>query len=242
MAVYDWNVAEDWVSYNICQVGHWEESDMSTFGPPGHAFDIGGNIGYHTFAFAQAGWTVTSFEPMKPNLHLQQATLCRNPHLAPRVDVHWNGLGTVNQQCRMMAPKNNIGDGFTRCANFDGATPRQSDENTFIEKGAFEVFRLDEVLPNLNIAKVDVVKIDVEGYEYQVFASAPNFLKQYQPRVIKTEVWPSLVGSTSPVSADEYLAIFERVGYKIFQDVSCKVPMDRSQVISGGYVDVVMCK
>ena len=54
IAVYDWDVHEDWVSYNICQNGYWEENDIEEYGVPGHMLDIGGNLGYHAFAFAAA--------------------------------------------------------------------------------------------------------------------------------------------------------------------------------------------
>merc|ERR1719482_246227 len=122
MAVYDWDTTEDWVSLNICQAGFWEENDIGQFGAPGSMLDIGGNMGYHTFAFARAGWNVSTFEPMAPNLALQKATMCRNPDLAARIHLNEHGLGTVNQQCTMVAPSNNVGDGHTLCA-VGGAKP-----------------------------------------------------------------------------------------------------------------------
>jgi len=222
IAVYDWDVKEDWVSYNICQTGHWEHSDIAAFGPPGHMLDIGGNLGYTTFAFAEAGWTVTTFEPMLPNLHLMAATLCRNPHLVSRVNVNWFGLGTANQQCKMISPKNNVGDGFTRCTDKADVTPDQIDANLFEEKGTFAMRRLDEVLLEQGISKIDLIKIDVEGYEAQVFEGAPGLLAKYQPRLIKSEVWQSMVGS----SGVDYLNRFKEAGYKFFKDSKCQIPED----------------
>lgn len=238
MAVYDWSVKEDWVSYNICQTGHWEHVDFHEFGPSGHMLDIGGNIGYMTFSFAQAGWTVTTFEPMPPNLLLMGATLCRNPQFQGSVEVNWFGLGTSNQHCKMIAPKDNVGDGFTRCADTASITPVQQGENTWDEKGTFSMRRLDEVLLEQGIFKVDLVKIDVEGYEAQVFLGAPNFLSQYQPRLIKSEVWGNVVGS----SGSAYLKRFKDAGYNFFEDSKCQVPMDALLVvISKKFADVFMC-
>jgi len=242
MAVYDWDVQEDWVSYNICQVGHWEGTKISDYGKPGHMLDVGANIGFHTFSFAQAGWTVTSFEPMQPNLLLMAATLCRNPSLTEKVHVNWFGLGTKNEECKLMAPATNVGDGFTRCDGYESNTPIQPDEGTFIEKGSYQVHRLDDVLKMQQIERVDVVKIDVEGYEAQVFAGAPEFLKTYRPRLIKSEVWMNMVGDGGLANGMEYLKMFEDAGYKFFSDARCKHPKDAMySLFHNNTVEAVMC-
>jgi FkbM family methyltransferase len=225
MAVYDCNIHEDWVSYNICQNGYWEENDIEEFGVPGHMLDIGGNLGYHTFAFAAAGWTVTTFEPMEPNLRLMEASLLQNPDLAKRISVNWFGLGPKNEVCEMMAPKDNVGDGFTRCGNGQFGTADTELDPRFEMKGAFTNHRLDEVLQQRKIKAVDFVKIDVEGYEHQVFAGAPDFLSVYRPRLIKSEVWWLLAGEEAPVSGGVYLRTFTNAGYQIFQDAQCKFPV-----------------
>jgi FkbM family methyltransferase len=235
MAVYDWNAAQDWVSYNICASGFWEESDMSQFGAPGKMLDIGGNIGYYSFAFAQAGWEVITFEPMSRNIALMRASLCRNPVLAARIRVNEFGLCDKTQQCKMMVPHDNVGDGFTKCGVL-GET--QIEASKFVEAGQFIVRRLDEVLLEQGITRVDLVKIDVEGYEYQVFLGAPNFLTKYQPRLIKSEVWYALSGATGHM----YLSMFESAGYKFFSDSKCEVPMDAKEKVTEGGIDVVICK
>jgi FkbM family methyltransferase len=246
MAVYDWNIHEDWVSYNICQKGYWEENDIEQFGPPGHLLDIGGNIGYSAFAFAAAGWAVTTFEPMLPNLLLMNASVLQNPDLAKRISVNWFGLGPKNQDCEMMAPKDNVGDGFTRCGsgpmgNADAVRPVL--DPGFEIKGAFKNRRLDEVLLEQNISAVDMVKIDVEGYEYQVFTGAPNFLSAYRPRIVKTEVWPWLNGEEAVVSGGDYLRIFTSAGYQVFQDAQCKVPVvaANEDEIPAQITDIFLC-
>jgi len=239
MATYDWNKTGDMVSKWVCLMGHWEEHDIAAFGPPGHMLDIGGNIGYHSFAFAQAGWTVDTFEPMLPNLALIGSTLCRNPDLASRIKVNWFGLGAKAEQCKMVAPIDNVGDGITRCA--DGAASTQTDESTFVEIGHFDMRRLDEVLLHQRITQVDLVKIDTEGYEFQVFAGAPNFLTQYHPRLIKSEVWYDMVGNPK-VSGTDYLELFEKAGYKMFKDSKCQMPLDVRAALLKASVDVIMCK
>jgi FkbM family methyltransferase len=233
MAVYDWDVAEDWVSHNICEAGYWEENDIAIFGTPGYMLDIGGNIGYYTLAFAQAGWEVTTFEPMAENLKLIRASLCRNSHLAARVHVNWFGLGTQSKQCRMIVPKDNVGDGFASCKD-DGRERMKG----FEDKGPLSIRRLDEVLLEQGITQVDLVKIDVEGYEAEVFQGAEHFLNRYRPRLIKSEVWEHMVGG---IDGTDYLQEFKHAGYKIFTDASCKKPMNPKTELNKGSIDVVLC-
>merc|ERR1712107_949437 len=116
---------------------------------------------------ASAGWTVTSFEPMAPNLALLNASLCQNPQLAGRVKVLPYGLGPEPKQCSMVAPSNNLGDGHVQCAG-DLASGFSSDPKSPAYIGNFDVQvignfyirRLDQLLLENNVNKIDFVKID----------------------------------------------------------------------------------
>lgn len=48
--------------------------------------------------------------------------------------------------------------------------------------------RLDNIIENEGIKKVDIIKIDVEGFELQVLKGFSKYLKIYQPRIIMFEV------------------------------------------------------
>ena len=120
---------------------------MSEFGAPGNMLDIGGNVGYHTFAFASAGWSVNTFEPMAPNLALIQATMCRNPELASKIRLNQHGLGTKSETCKMMSPIHNVGDGHVKCGE-------QQPPEGFQVVGDFSIRRLDEVLSEQQITRV----------------------------------------------------------------------------------------
>jgi len=224
------NDTRDWVSWNICHMGFWEDQDIGAFGPPGSMLDIGGSVGYHTFAFAQAGWTVNAFEPLAANLALQVATMCANPAFAKNVTIHPHGLGIAAQTCQLVSPKDNEGWGFTKCGAEGEANT--TDDNFYVI-GTFDVRRLDGVLEEKSIPDVDLVKIDVDGYEAQVFAGAPNFLASYYPRLIKSEVWENMTGSTGV----EYLTMFENAGYDIFTDPGCTNSSDKHAT-----GDVFMCR
>lgn len=241
MATYDWSLKADFVSYSVCEAAMWDENDLSTFGKPGHMLDIGGNIGYFSLAFAHAGWTVTTFEPMASNLALLNASLCLHPDIASKVKINAFGLGAKSQECKLVSPPENVGDGHVQCGDAvaSGFTQSNIGKYNVQDMGSFSLRRLDDVLKEQGIDKVDLVKIDVEGYESQVLAGAPTFLSQYSPRLFKTEVWNNSFG----FSGAHLLNEFQRGGYDFFSDSQCRVPMEaHSELARRGLIDVFMCK
>jgi FkbM family methyltransferase len=211
----------DVVSWQVCTRGFWEVDDPSSFGAPGQAMDIGGNMGYFTFVLAHAGWSVHTFEPMKANQELINATLCANPDLASRVKIHYHGLGATNKFCQFTVHKNNVGNGITRCSG---------DKNMWWEDMAnfgsdgtqFQIRNFDEVLNELQVQKLDFVKLDVEGYECEVLKGAPDFLTRFSPRLIRTEAWAYL----ERCGLQEYLNKFLSSGYVLSRDISCAPASD----------------
>lgn len=244
MAVYDTNLKKDVVSHFVCTQGYWDENNTALFGVPGHAVDIGTNIGYFTLMLANAGWNVTSFEPMAPNLALLNASLCQNPQFVARVKVLPYGLGPEAKQCSMVAPSNNLGDGHVQCAG-DLASGFSDDPTRFDYIGNFDVQligqfsirRLDQLLLENNVSKIDFVKIDVEGYESQVLAGAPNFLTQYQPRLNKLEIWRKSFG----FNGTHFVNLYRAAGYSFFEDPTCTIPKE-ADLVKVGVWEGFACK
>lgn len=212
MAVY---AASDIVSNQICMHGHWEMSNMAELGPPGKALDVGGNVGYYSLSLAAAGWTVTTFEPLSQNVALIEASLCRNPALAARVKLYNVGLGPSNTQCTIISDNNNVGDGVTKCGSNASHVPMG-----YSVRGSFGIRRLDDVMAQDGVGNFDFVKLDVEGYECQVFAGASKLLSGHKPRLIQSEVWPNMKGCT-PAG---YLQMFTNSGYTVSKDINCHTP------------------
>mmetsp|Transcript_12290 Transcript_12290/g.23127 ORF Transcript_12290/g.23127 Transcript_12290/m.23127 type:complete len:330 (+) Transcript_12290:63-1052(+) len=213
MAVY---ASNDIVSHSICDSGQWESNiiDTADLGVPGHAVDIGGNIGYFTFVLAHAGWNVTTFEPLDKNVQLMQATLCQNPGMKRKVNLHQVGLGAHPDECQLISHVTNMGDGVVRC----GEEAKKEVPLNHAVRQSFQVKRLDDMLSPELVPKVDFLKIDVEGFECQVFAGGKKVLEVYKPRRLATEVWAEMQGC-EPAN---YFKMFLKKGYKIASDQACK--------------------
>jgi len=225
MAVYS---EQDIVSAEICGSGKWEKMSVPDFGKAGTALDIGANLGYYSFVLANAGWQVHAFEPLSKNLELFRATLCRNPHLKEKITLHAIGLGPKKEHCSFVSDPNNRGDGWTIC----GDRPHPA---KYKEREGFDVHRLDDVLSQSGLQSIDFVKIDVEGFECQVFEGGKQLLSKFRPKVIQTEVWHEMVGC----NPQDYLSMFTSAEYKLFKSEGCHSP---STVLSGGIENFWACR
>lgn len=142
MAVYSRN---DIVSNYLTQDRTWESVSPQVYGPPGHAFDIGANMGFYTFVLAKAGWNVTAFEPMKSNVRLVKASLCANPDVRDRIDLHQVGLSDSPAHCRLLSGKDNVGDGIVDCGGPESAARTAIRTNSNYElRDEFDVKLLDQ--------------------------------------------------------------------------------------------------
>ncbi len=76
------------------------------------------------------------------------------------------------------------------------------------------VRRLDDLVADLQIERVDVIKIDVEGAEALVFDGARQVLKRFHPLVLFESVDAALRHQDS--GAPELLQLLRELGYEIF--------------------------
>ena len=131
---------------------------------PRTILDIGSNIGasiiyfHHRFPDAK----IFGFEPHPDTFRI----LKQNVADLPGVTVFKYGLGASQQRLAVRADKVNYGAFNTRGRFKDRGAPAAPVE--------CEVRRLDEVLRELGITQVDLLKIDCEGAEGDVFSTLPD--------------------------------------------------------------------
>ncbi|MCC5808190.1 MAG: FkbM family methyltransferase [Opitutales bacterium] len=137
--------------------------------PPGAvALDIGANIGAVTLGLAQQvgqQGRIHAFEPAPPNRKRLAANLDLNPDLARRVDVHPVALGEKSANLYWNEEPGNPGNGWLRDS---GKIP-------------VPVRTLDEVAPQLNLSRLDFIKIDVEGMEEAVLRGGRDTVCRWKP-------------------------------------------------------------
>jgi FkbM family methyltransferase len=136
--------------------------------------DIGANVGQHSLFMAAHGARVYAFEPFAPVREQLQRQLDAN-RLAD-VSVYPVGLGNENSRQPFFAPSgNNAGIG-----SFDPGTAAKG--NRCI--GELALVRADDYFPEQGIERIDLVKIDVEGFEKMTLAGMRETLRRTRPVIV----------------------------------------------------------
>lgn len=187
----------DPVSAIICDSGRWEfdsvaQMDVHEPGVGKTFLDIGANIGWYSVLFADAGYKVLSVEPMTANRQMLQATLCANPDLSSKIQIIPLALARKpthqGQLCDIYSATINLGDGLLVCP---GEEERKNDvvNNPDFHhewRESISTMSLDQWMDSKGSPQVDVIKMDVEGYECKALEGALQTF--YKPKYIMVEV------------------------------------------------------
>jgi len=127
-------------------------------------FDIGSNIGASIIYFHRQfpAAKIFGFEPHPDSFRVLQKNVA---HL-PGVTVFNYGLGATHQRIAVSADEVNFGAFNTRGHFKDRGFPAAPVE--------CEIRRLDDILRELDITQIDLIKIDCEGAEADVFSTLPD--------------------------------------------------------------------
>jgi FkbM family methyltransferase len=141
-------------------------------------FDIGANLGLVTLTLARCVGPLGQVHAFEPNPILQeliQQTLDRNS--TSNVVLHRSALGSKDEELNLFVPSSNSGQGSfiyhsnsIHCSSF-----------------RCEVQRLSDVVRQLKITKIRLVKIDVEGFENEVLLGVDDVLLEIRPDTIILE-------------------------------------------------------
>jgi FkbM family methyltransferase len=150
-------------------------SNLIALAEPGdHVLDVGSNIGATVLALCErVGETgsVVGFEP-DPDRFKKCTLLLEANGLGTNV-VYPFALGASSEtgKIRIRNPSNK---GMNQVCSATAETSR----GTLIS-----IRKLDDFVENENISRIDLIKIDVEGYEAKVMAGALRTLSKFRPRL-----------------------------------------------------------
>ena len=176
---------------------------------PGDVFvDIGANIGYFSLLIATDVPTakVISFEPVRDIFQqLKGNTLLNN---VKNIIAFNAAVGEVKEEKDIfVSDTDNLGmSSFKQPENFSGKTER------------VQVLTLDDWFSRAGLAKIDVIKIDVEGSELNALKGMKQVLQSFKPVVI-VEINPGTLSMFGLNSSDifDYLAGFNFDAFLILE-------------------------
>jgi FkbM family methyltransferase len=170
--------------------------------PGMHVVDIGANIGWYTMLAASlvgSSGSVTAIEPNPDSAKLLEAS--RRVNSFDNVTVLQVAAG---REPGLLVLHGSYGDAMTLAAPDDAAA--------LTNATTVPSFKVDDLIPPDK--KIDLVKIDVQGAEYNGLVGASELIKRCHPTIV-SEFSPSMMPGISGVDGREYLRFLLGFGYKI---------------------------
>ena len=159
----------------------------------GVVLDVGANVGSHSVNFAETAEQVHAFEPQPRTFNNLCANLCI--HVCPNVKPHNVALGSYN--------------GETQIGDFDISEEHFS-MGAFVGSGTLKI--PIRTIDSYFFSPVNFIKIDTEGYEFEILRGATITLKRESPIVFVEIHINELI--------DPIIAFMEELGYQTREFIS----------------------
>lgn len=206
---------DELIDRSIFMYGAWESETVSWIRQNvfngSFVVEVGANVGAHTLQIAKhvgdSGHvhafepTLYAFEKLKLNLRL-------NPDLKKRVTLHPN----------IVADSNMVIDGKRIISSWSFSGPKDLDKSLVLpecQSTTIDSFAFD---------KVDIIKIDVDGYDYKVLRGARETIARFTPLIFIELCKYSL--SSQGDCINDIFAFMNEFGY------ACKTPYGRNITVA----------
>ena len=180
----------DLIGNYIKQTGQWEhhlyEFYSQFLNKESYCVDAGANLGFHTVQFGRYAKKVYAFEPQMIIFNQLCSNILFND-LNEIIIPYRNALGNTFEKKQLWNIEHEdwVGNGAHNWGgrgiiqeNYGGE--ERINSNEFREYDIVEIITLDSV----NIPKCDLIKIDIQGYEYYAFLGAQNLIQTNKPVIL----------------------------------------------------------
>jgi FkbM family methyltransferase len=212
----------DWEVYYFCTDDSLEVL-VSACSPGDRFLDIGANIGFATLRAAQQigeNGCVYSLEPYPDTFSKLKRNLQLN--LPPNVHAYPVALGAVAADARLVVVKaDNLG------RNKISSQPKTLGVPV-------SLVTLDSFCKNQDIDRIDIMKLDVEGYEAEVLKGGREVIRRWRPKMLIEIGDENLRAQGS--SPAEIISMLLNFGYKI-KDARSNKDVDLSQNFANCHFD-----
>lgn len=206
---------DEGIDFSIYLLGAFERSTVNAYrkflSPGGIALDIGANIGAHTLPMAQAvgpDGRVFAFEPTQYAFSKLSRNVSLNPELGSRVHIEQMMLSDQDN----LLPSPALYSSWNLVATQHSRHPKHCGQ--LMDTAGASVRRLDTYTDQLKLARIDFIKIDVDGNECAVLKGAQRILARYRPKILM-EFMPYGLEENGH-SLKELMDLLKSAGYGIF--------------------------
>ncbi len=202
------------IDWNLLFHGDYEPHMRQLFsyltGPGGVAIDVGANVGAHTLTLASlvgAAGRVLAFEP--------------NPAIRKRLlfNAQLNGMSQVAVYAQALAEESGcLQLRVPKVGSAESSNPGLASLvalETPHDLVDVEVRRGDDLVGDAGISRLDLIKIDVQGYEMQVLHGLVSTVDRFKPAVLfEFEDWAWRAANST---LDDAVAFFGRRSYTLWR-------------------------
>lgn len=220
--------ADNYIEWTILSTGTYEDEINKlikiSLNQGDVALDIGGNIGLQSIRMSKSvseHGKVLAFEPLT---HLQEK-FNRNVKLnkADNVKLFPYALSNTESEADFHINKSKWNQGTFNISNNQAGTEIQH-----------VIIKVADNLEEIKaLSKLDLVKIDVEGFEYQVLLGLKQTISKHKPRIIFE--YDSNYWQTNGQSISECFDFLSGLNYTLYQitPVGCELLKHSSAAVSG---------
>jgi FkbM family methyltransferase len=223
------------ISKNVDHFYYWGYPDISHHAiindiqSSGVIIDVGANIGSMSLLYAKLNPSalIYAFEPHPDLFKIAQHNLSLNPFK----NIHLFNKGLGNKQGVLkLYEVNEHNPGMNRIVADELDAPFRE----------IEIIQLDAFIMEQQITSVDLIKIDVEGFEYAVLEGAMQTLKKHTPTLILELDDTNLKANKS--SAQQVVDLLASLGYNQFYDLDTQYPITPESDFKNCHLDLIAKK
>lgn len=186
--------------------------------------DIGAHIGYFSLIGSLTvgkGGKVVAFEPSVHNFSLLEKTIQKNK--LANVTAVPQGVGAKSGGGKIYLDRRNQGNHTT----YASAETREVQD--------ISITSIDDYFAGYK-GKIDLVKMDIQGFEMQAVLGMKRLLEQKKVKVIISELWPAGLAA-SGTSWQSYTQLLAKSGFKLFiiDEEREKLSNFSTEFVSDGY-------
>lgn len=195
---------EDLIQRTVLDEGVWEdecsEAIRNELRPDDIFYDVGCNVGYHTLlAISSGARHVVAFDPDPLNCAIFKLNMRLNGYKESRYSINQYALSDQEGTADFFrSTLQNIGR--------SGLYPRD-----VVNSFPIKTHTIDQLIQTGQVPIPTVIKLDVEGWEYQVLSGCSQLFKVSPPRCVFFENNPEC----DPQERESIWLYFEKSGYAI---------------------------
>ncbi len=153
-----------------------QEYDFQVDTPPEVIIDAGANIGLASIYFANRypEAKIIAIEPERTNFELLKENTAPYSQIIPLQAALWN----KNEEIDLIDPGQGNWAFMTTTGNPSDAPPHNA-------RHKVKALTIDQILQDYALAKVDILKIDIEGAEKEVFSDSSSWIDKVDSLIVE---------------------------------------------------------